>query len=211
MGLIIIYMMFWEGFIMNTYQFNALNNSLIKELAELFIERQKEEITFFPFLEGALLKKEDVESRFEAMFRDEKVIGLGAFKKDEMIAFLLGEVHIHHKENYIRVPYHGIALKKGESLELLRMLYQKLSTEWIKEECFHHQVYLPLGDANYEKAFTHLSFAKEQIYALLDMNDYHPFHCQTDIKIHIANQQDGDVMEHMADIIFKYQNQAPVF
>lgn len=114
----------------------------------------------------------------EALFLNKEIIGVGAFINHELMGYLYGEVNQAPHKKSIVVSYEGVALKTGYLFELLRSLYAHAAKLWVSQDIFEHIVLVPLANTHYYRAFQHLGFAIEQVYAVLDVEK----HCFSDEK-----------------------------
>lgn len=197
---------------MKNIDFKLIVSSNISDLADLLYKRQKNEIEIFPFLNNSLQNKQNISEKITNILNKRKTIGIGAYINEELVGYILGEVKIDNRRGrYISVPYEGVAVKEDQSYEILRLLYSKVSKLWLEQGCFKHSIIVPLAGSVYYNAFIRLSFAIEQVHAVLNMSEYVPFKSNTNATIRLANEGDAEKLENMSDIISKFQNAPPVY
>lgn len=113
---------------MNKCKFKLITADDIPAMAELLIERQNLESKVYPFLKNSCLNIKHITNMFEELFVNSKVIGIGAFSNEELVGYLIGEINIDNRRGrYVWVPYEGMAIRMGQSSELIRNLYAKAS------------------------------------------------------------------------------------
>jgi ribosomal protein S18 acetylase RimI-like enzyme len=197
---------------MKTYQFLDMNISHIQQIVKLYIERQKLEIGNFMFLKEAIIDEYDLLKHFEEKFKNSQTIGITAFNNQQLVGYLFGQLEMSNSdEQFIWIPYEGIAIKQNESLELIRQLYAKVAKKWVQSKCYTHSVMVPLGNPNYLDAFLHLSFAIDHVHAVMDIASYEYFQPSDNIEIRVAQKDDANVLGEMSNIITSYHYESPVF
>ncbi len=145
---------------MNKCKFKSITAYDIPAMAELLIERQNLESKVYPFLKNSCLNTKYITDMFEGLFVNSKVIGVGAFSNEELVGYLIGEIKIDSRRGrYAWVPYEGIAIRMGQSSELIRNLYAKVSVIWLEQGCFNQYTLVPFGSQEYYEAFLRLSFS----------------------------------------------------
>lgn len=197
---------------MTRSKFRAITIADIPAMADLLILRQILESGTFPFLQNSCLNTNHGIDVLEKLFINSTVIGTGAFVEDELVGYILGEIRVDpSRGRHIWVPYEGIAVKANQSPELIRMLYAKVSVEWLNHGCFMHYAMVPLGNKAYFEAFQCLSFYIQQVHGVMNLEEYRPFTQVSDAKVRIAGIADREKMGRLSGIIHSYQNAAPVF
>ncbi|WP_346962296.1 GNAT family N-acetyltransferase [Clostridium sp.] len=197
---------------MNKCEFKSITVDDIPAMADLLIERQNLESKVYPFLKNSCLNTKYITDMFEELFVNSKVIGIGAFSNEELVGYLIGEIKIDSRRGrYAWVPYEGIAIRMGQSSELIRNLYAKVSVIWLEQGCFNQYTLVPFGSQEYYEAFLRLSFSIQQVHAIMNMEEYKPFENIADIDIRLANKTDSEAMGRMSKIIQYYQSSAPTF
>jgi len=197
---------------MNNYEFRSITINDIPVMTDLLIGRQNFESKVFPFLKNSCLNEEYITERLEELFNDSKVIGIGALVNDELVGYIIGEIKVNNRIGRAAwVPYDGIAIREDQSTELIRHLYAKASVLWLEQGCFCHSTLVPIANTVYYEAFLKLSFAIEQVHAVMNIEEYKPFKNVADADIRLANKMDSEVLGKMSNIISTFQNSAPVF
>lgn len=197
---------------MNKCKFKSITADDIPAMTDLLMERQNLESKVYPFLKNRCLNTEYITDMFEELFVNSKVIGIGAFSNEELVGYLIGEIKIDSRRGrHAWVPYEGIAIRMGQSSELIRNLYAKVSVIWLEHGCFNQYTLVPFGSQEYYEAFLRLSFSIQQVHGIMNMEEYKPFENVADIDIRLANKTDSEAMGRMSKIIQHYQSSAPTF
>lgn len=197
---------------MSNYEFRTVAINDIPVMTDLIMGRQNLESEVFPFLRNSCLNVKYITDKLEKMFVNSKVIGIGAFSNDELVGYLMGEIVINTRAGrYASVPYEGVAIRRDQSSELIRHLYAKVSVLWLEQGCFSHSTFVPIANTVYYEAFLRLSFAIEQVHAVMNIAEYKPFENAADVDIRLAEKIDSEALGKMSSIISKFQNSAPVF
>jgi ribosomal protein S18 acetylase RimI-like enzyme len=197
---------------MNHYVFKTLEIYHIPKIAQLLYDRQMVEINHYPFLDNDLCNLQSIQSNLVITFRNEKLMGIGAFIGDEMVGYLFATIESSTLNGSMAwVPYEGLAINKNESKDLVRLLYAKASEVWVNQGCLYHSLYIPLGQDNYYQALLHLGFHIEQVHAVLPMNQYQHLDTKNPIAIRQANDNDRELLGKMSRIIIDDQIQSPVY
>jgi GNAT superfamily N-acetyltransferase len=197
---------------MNNYEFKTITINDIPGMTDLLIGRQNLESKVFPFLKNSCLNVKYITDKLEKLFVNSKVIGIGAFLNDELVGYIMGEIVISPRVGRcVSVPYEGVAIRTDQSSELIRYLYAKVSVLWLEQGCFSHSALVPIANTVYYDAFLQLSFAIEQVHAVMNIDEYKPFENAADVNIRLANKMDSEALGKMFSIISKFQNSAPVF
>lgn len=200
------------GIEMNKCKFKSITADDIPAMAELLFERQNIESKVYQFLKNSCLNTKYIADMFEELFVNSKVIGIGAFSDEELVGYLIGEIKIDSRRGrYAWVPYEGMAIRSGQSSELIRNLYAKASVIWLEQGCFNQYSLVPLGSQEYYEAFLRLSFSIQQVHAIMKVEEYKPFENVANIDIRLANKMDSEAMGRMSKIIQCYQGSAPTF
>ncbi|EQB86172.1 GNAT superfamily N-acetyltransferase [Clostridium punense] len=197
---------------MNKCKFKSITVDDIPAMADLLIERQNFESKLYSFLKNSCLNIKYITDMFEDLFVNSKVIGIGAFSNGELVGYIIGEIKIDSRRGrYAWVPYEGMAIRRGQSSELIRNLYAKVSVIWLEQGCFNQYTLVPLGSQEYYEAFLRLSFSIQQVHSIMNMEEYKPFENVADIDIRLANKMDSEAMGRMSQIIQYYQSSSPTF
>lgn len=197
---------------MNSFDYRSITVNDIPAMTDLLIGRQNLESRVFPFLKNSCLNEKYIREKLEKMLGNSKVIGIGAFCDDELVGYIIGDIRIDNRNGRcVSVPYEGVAIRADQSSELIRYLYTKASVLWLQQGCFSHSTFVPLGDSIYYEAFLKLSFAIEQVHAVMNIEEYEPFENVADVEVRIANKMDSEALGKMSSIISEFQNSAPVF
>ena len=194
------------------FEFRTITRADIPQMADLLISRQILESDIFPFLQNCCLNIKHGNDVLEKLFVNSTVIGEGAFVEDELVGYIIGGIKVDPlRGRHVWVPYEGIAVRADQSPELIRTLYAKVSTAWLKQGCFMHYVVVPLGNQAYFEAFQRLSFFIQQVHGVMNLEEYRPFGQVSDVEVRIADKADREKMGRLSGIIQSYQNSAPTF
>ena len=197
---------------MKNCEFRSITSNDIPEMTDLLIGRQNLEVEVFSFLKNRCLNGKDIRDKLEKWFANSKIIGIGAFDNEELVGYIAGAVKVdNNRGRYTLVPYEGVAIRKDQSSELIKYLYTKVSVLWLEQGCFQHSVLVPVGNTLYYEAFLQLSFAIEQVHAVMKIEEYKPFENVADVNVRLVEKTDGEAMGRTSGIIAKYHNSAPVF
>ena len=195
----------------NNYEFKVVTNKDIPAMTDLLIDRQNLESEVFPFQKNSCLNETFITDKLEKLFA-EKVIGMGAFVNNDLVGYLIGEIVISTRVGrFVSVPYEGIAIRTDQPSELIKHLYAKVSVLWFEQGCFDHSIVVPIGKKVYYESFLHLSFAIEQVHAVMNIDEFKPFENAADVDIRLAEKKDSEALGEMSSIISKYQNSPPCF
>ena len=188
-----------------------LNISMTTQMVELLMKRQEKEIESFKDLLNDKLDRKEILSKLDEYFAKDKIVGFGAFNEEKLVGYMFGQIKFDGtRGKHVWIPYEGIAAE-GIVEEIIWKLYAEASKHWLDWGCFSHYVSAPIGDQRYVSIFQRLSFAFEQVHAILDINKYKPFEASEGIKVRLGNKEDADIISGMADIIFSFQNASPVY
>lgn len=197
---------------MKACEFRKLVKANIPEMTRLLKERQKLEGEKYNFLVNDKLNDDHISRNLQKIFDKDGVVGLGAYKGNELIGYMLAQVKYDElRGRHAWIPYEGIAISHGYSEELLRHLYAESSKIWLDYGCFTHYVIVPAGQDIYMNGFQRLSFGFEQVHGILDISSYNFFKNVDSMEVRIAGKNDGEIISSMSDIIVAFQNDSPVY
>ncbi|HYE09379.1 MAG TPA: GNAT family N-acetyltransferase, partial [Patescibacteria group bacterium] len=186
-----------------------LNASMTAQMAELLMKRQQREIESFKDLLNDKLDIKKIVSKLDEYFANDKIVGFGAFSGEKLVGYLFGQIKFDEtRSKHAWVPYEGLAAEENVE-ELIWNLYAEASKCWLDWGCFSHYVSAPIGDQRYVGTLQRLSFAFDQVHAILDINKYTPFEASEDISVRLGNKEDADIIGGMSDIILSFQNASP--
>lgn len=180
-------------------------------MAELLMARQNLESQVFPFLRNSCLNVKYITDKLQRSLAGSKVIGVGVFVNGELAGYLMGEIGISNRGRHASVPYEGIAIRTDQPSQLIGHLYERASVLWLEQGCFDHSILVPIGNQAYYEAVLHLSFAIEQVHAVMSIEDYRHFEHAADVKVRLAETKDREALGRMSSIIARFHNMAPVF
>lgn len=197
---------------MKIYRFEKINKSNIPEMTELLKERQRVEGKEFQFITNEKLDDAHLTRNLEKIFEKAAVVAIGAYVDNEMAGYMLAQVKYDElRGRHAWIPYEGVAVKGGVSVELIRQLYAEVSSLWLSYGCFTHYAVLPAGQDGYVNAFQKLSFGFEQAHGILDIDKYQEFDNVRNGNVRTGTKEDRDIVAAMSDIIASFQSNAPVY
>ena len=197
---------------MKDYQFRAITGQDIPSMTRLLMARQERESQLFPFLKNSFLQTGRIAEQLQSLLASGNALGMGVFFHGQLVGYLVGTIRIDTRTGRcVVVPYEGAAIAEDQPTELIRHLYAEASVPWLDHGCFTHSAFVPLAASRYLEAFSKLSFGMEQVYAVLDLEEYRPFKKAAEVGIRLATEEDSEMMGRMASIISKHQNAAPTF
>jgi GNAT superfamily N-acetyltransferase len=197
---------------MKNIKFLNIDKTNISSMVQLLQSRQLKELETHPYLETEKLQAPFITSLLEKTFNEHKIVGIGAYEEDELVGYLFAQIKFDEtRGKHAWVPLEGMAIKQGQSGELIRTLYAEVSRLWLNYGCFTHYVLAPNGDNLFVDAFQRLSFGFEQVHGVLDISRFQKANHNEDVLIRIGTEEDRDLIGSMSDIIFSYQNDSPVY
>ena len=197
---------------MSTIRFKQVEAVDIDAMVTLLMARQIKESTTFPQMLNEHLNKAYLENTLHILFKEKEMLGCAAFLDDVMVGYIVAQiVENETKGNLAWVPYEGLAIHMLQSAELIRNMYAFVSSLWLARGCVRHSVFVPLGQTAYFEAFMRLSFAINQVHAVLDLDAYIPFSHNDAIHVRPMQTSDASVLGSMSGIIASYQSKPPTF
>lgn len=194
---------------MRNVTYKQLEISHIPSMTQLLLERQQQASSV---LQNTCLSEGYIEQTLKALFEKHRIVGIGAFSHDILVGYMMAKVEFSvEMGRHAWVPYEGMALKAGESAELIRHMYAEVSQLWLQYGCFKHYAMIPLDAPAYYDAFQRLSFAVEQVHGVMDLESYTPFDVDTVVVIRGLAKNDRAKLGEMSSIIFSYQNASPTY
>jgi len=193
-------------------KYRAITIDDIPAMAELLLSRQTIESNTFLFLQNCCLNTKCIMNVLEKLLISGTAIGTGVFVENELVGYIIGKIKVDQlRGRHVWVPYEGMALRAGQSPELIRTLYAEVSAAWLKQDCFMHYAIVPLGNQTYFEAFQRLSFFIQQVHGVMNLKEYSPFAQVSDAEVRIAGKKDREKMGRLSGVIQSYQNSAPMF
>lgn len=184
----------------------------VKSVVELFYERQQFERNYLSESYFNDEHKKILAKRLEEKISENQMIGLCFFEENQLIGYLFSEVIISSRSGtYAYVPYEGVAVKQGKSSDFIRYMYAQIALRWIQLGCYDHSICVPLGDTIYFEAFLHLSFAIEQVHAILDLTEFKMFDTDSSVSVRYVQDSDRVMLQKMSNIISDTQSASPSF
>jgi len=158
---------------------------------------------------------EELDSVQEALHRllaQPRTMGLAAFLKGELRAYLLGTPTVNSiRGRHVWIHPAGLGIDSSFSLELFRDLYARLGAIWVHNGFFDHFL-LTLNEPAWLEPWLRVGFGYEQAHALLDLEtlDFdHPPNPQ--ITVRQGNKTDRTLVQSFYDIIPRQHAAAPVW
>lgn len=197
---------------MQVYEFKPISVSVAQAASTLLFERQGKEAEVISQLKTCRRDGNFINQILSELFGAKNVLGTAAYKNGELAGYLAGKIQDDQtRGRHVWIPYEGFAIKRGETGELLRHLYAKASAIWVSRGCFDHYGVVPLGEKSYLSSFLDLSFAKEQVHAVLDLSKYNTSAERENAKIRRAGSSDREMLGMLSSIIPSYQSSAPTY
>lgn len=135
------------------------------------------------------------------MFED---LILYEYDKDGSMGFI-GYVY---RDKDVYVPSYAL-YAEGKDIDLvLYELYTFVSKKWVLDGYCKHVIDC-VNIPEYNDSLMQLGFSYEQAYAILSIDEQSFF--ASDLSIRMLSQDDSKLLRRMADIIYSFQNKAPVF
>jgi GNAT superfamily N-acetyltransferase len=197
---------------MKNIKFIQIDKTALSSMVPILHTRQLKVLEKHPYLNKEKVTDPYITSLLEKAFNEHKIVGTGAYEGDELIGYLFAQIKFDEtRGKHAWVPLEGMAIKQGQSAELIRSLYTEVSRLWLNYGCFAHYVLAPTGDNRFVDALLRLSFGFEQIHGVLDISRFEKALHNEDVSIRIGTEDDGELIGSMSDIIFSYQNDSPVY
>ncbi|MFW6272398.1 MAG: hypothetical protein ACOC2U_01295, partial [bacterium] len=138
--------------------------------------------------------------------------GIVAKENNKIVGYIVAKLkEFSLSGKFAWVPYEGLAVDKTNPKDIIRNMYKYAAERWVQKGYNKHSIYIPLGNPIYFEALMHLSFAIEQIYALLDLKDF-PFQkFENNYVIRKITKEDASTLGKMSSIISKHQSKSPTF
>lgn len=202
----------WREKMNNMIEFKHISRKDLPQMTKLLMERQNIEKNFVASLSNSCLNKDYISKTLEKLLDTNKVVGVGAFVDDELLGYLFGEIIDSTRVGrYASVVYEGVAVREDQPYELIRLMYSHVSVLWLEQGCYEHSILLPVGNKKYYESFMHLSFAIQQVHAVMSIKEYVPFDINNNITIRFATEKDRETLGKLSSIISMYQNSSPSF
>ena len=150
-------------------EYLPFSSEMIPEAGRLLAKRHICNRQVMPLLparfEDSQAASKAVENLWQSKFRN----GYAAFRKGEMLAYLIGEFEDQPwaRSGYVYLP--GYALAGGESVAILQDLYALLGEDWVRRGIFSHNIYISAADNDVIQGLFTIGFGQERVDALLDL------------------------------------------
>lgn len=148
----------------------------------------------------------------EAIWNKPEVSGVAALIDGKLAAYLLGTTHddsLRGRHAWVLLAGHAVA--EGQDAELYREMYAVLAQRWVDEGHFYHLAQIPASDAAALDAWFRLTFAHEQVYALMEVRPVERPAIPAGVGVRRAGPDDLELILSNADWIGRHLTRAPVF
>lgn len=125
-------------------------------------------------------------------------------KDKNMFGFIL----FLYRENEVYVPSYGLYAEGEDTDKVLYELYKYASNKWVEDGFKKHWIDC-LNLDKYKNSLLQVGFGYEQVYGILDLDLFNVE--DNPISVRSIQANDKNLLRKMADVIYSYQNQAPVF
>lgn len=183
----------------------------IRQMAVLLAKRHERERKIFNFLPERFEEIDDTEEVLRNVLNRPYINGIVAVREIDVIGYLLYEFKEDTRHGrYVWMDYESIAISEHEHPRLLRLLYANAGAEWIKHGYFQHMLMAPLGDEKVIDQWLDLSFAFDQKYGILSLNDFEPKNgTAPKLEFRKGSKEDSPLLKKMAMWNSIHQSTAP--
>jgi GNAT superfamily N-acetyltransferase len=180
--------------------------------AELLSARHRAHRAAEPLLPARFEEPAVALKAIEAIWRKPEASGLAAVAGGRLVGYMLGTAHDDSlRGRHVWVSLAGHALAAGENAELYREMYAVLAQRWVDEGHFYHLAQVPASDASALDAWFRLTFAHEQVYALMEVGAMERPSIPAGVEVRRAAPDDLALIMANADWIARHQACSPVF
>ena len=147
--------------------------------------------------------------------------GVVALRDGEPAGFLLSTAMLPRPEHFLAqffpprsmlIAYHGHALASREDASLYRELYAGLAGGWVERGFFDHFLNVPAQDAEGREAWDSLGFGRDTTCAMREVEQpVVPSGTTTGVEVHQAGPEDVEVIEGLADALWRHHVGSPIF
>lgn len=139
--------------------------------------------------------------------------GIVAHYNNKIVGYIVAKlIEFPLRGKHAWVPYEGLVVDNNfDTKDIIRNMYKYAAEKWVQKGFFNHSINIPLGNPVYFEALMHLSFAIEQVYALLDLRDFNSQKFKNNYDIRSIDIKDSSILGEMSSIISNHQSKSPTF
>ncbi|ANU24404.1 GNAT family N-acetyltransferase [Planococcus donghaensis] len=183
----------------------------IRQMAVLLAKRHERERKIFDFLPKRFEEIDDTEEVLRKILERPFINGIVAVREIDVIGYLLYEFKEDSRHGrYVWMDYESIAISEHEHPRLLRLLYANAGAEWTKHGYFQHMLMAPLGDEKVIDQWLDQSFAFDQKYGILSLDNFEPKNGTIPkLEFRKGRKEDSSLLKKMAMWNSIHQSTAP--
>jgi ribosomal protein S18 acetylase RimI-like enzyme len=192
-------------------EYLPFSGEMIYEAGVLLAKRHASNRKVLPLLPARFEDPEVAAKAIEDLWQAKFKNGYAAFRKEKMVAYLIGDFENMPWARSGYVYLHGYALADGESVAVLQDLYALLGDGWVKRGIFSHNFYISAADQNVIQGLFSIGLGIERVDALLDLRTLESSKLvePEGITIRRAQGDDGDRAGSMASVMINALSSAP--
>ncbi|HSI66703.1 MAG TPA: GNAT family N-acetyltransferase [Planococcus sp. (in: firmicutes)] len=182
-------------------QFIGIEETHIRQMAVLLAKRHERERKVFPYFPVKFEEIDETEVVIRKMLERPYISGIVAVRGIDVLGYLLYEFREDaHRGRYVFMDYESVVISEHEHPHLLRLLYADAGAEWVKHGYFQHVLVSPLGDQAVVNEWLDQSFAFEQKYSILSLEQYNPQDRELpeDLVFRKGGKEDAALLKKMA-------------
>ncbi|XMB85350.1 GNAT family N-acetyltransferase [Mycoplasmatota bacterium WC44] len=179
-----------------------------KEMKELILSNHRDIISKV----GVATSREDndqiILNSIEKWSSSTELSGAVCIDNNKIVGFMLGEIKENPNKIWIK-PY-GLAASGANVDGIFYKLYKYCSKKWINSG-YNEHVIESLNNDSFVQSLQNLGFAFQQVHGILKISSYVEQVSNAEIEVRQLNNNDEPLLRKMADIIYNYQNDSPVY
>jgi len=191
----------------------AFDDTMLQQAGALLAARQCQERLRLASLPTQYENPLTAVQAIEASWRKANTIGIGALEGNRLIGYMLGQLRDDvQRGRHMWIDYADAAVGQQVDHELYRDLYAVLAKTAVLRGHLDHYALIPAGDAAVLGAWHKSGFGYEQVHAAMPLHSVMPHQAMpSGVAVRRATSADRETMASMADIIWGWQIQSPVF
>jgi len=152
------------------------------------------------------VNKEVIMNNILKWFEKPSVEGVLCLENNVLVGFLLGDV----MDDKVWVKPFGFSVKGEDVDKVIYSMYKYCSKKWfLRGHKFH--VIESLNRIEYVESLQKLGFAHQQVHGILKIDEYKKQNSSQEISVRQLTKDDELLLRKMSSIIYKYQNDSPVY
>ena len=182
--------------------------------AQILAERHRRERQTFSALPEEFENPVATLQALEREWNQPNTIGIAALEGEQLVGYLIGTLQpTGDFERSIWIKYPCLGIAENQHPELYRQLYANIAHTWVSQGCFDHYVQVPAGNQVLLDAWFRLGFAYQQVYGLLDLEEFvgSDIKAPENLEIRLAQESDREKLRNIAEWIKIFQAQAPTY